>query len=108
MKRVVDSEGGVTTTFHYDEDGDRSTIETVQDVESILEANKAMQTDGDGYTPSRDLKHIASIPLVVAQKWMQEDGVNFLALGKQDKAAYLRRKLNDPDWRYLRTSSGTF
>ena len=106
MRRHLDQHAGVTTTFHYDEDGDKSIIETTQDVEPILEANKAMQADGDGYTPSRDLKHIASIPLVIVQKWMEEDGVNFLALGKPEKRAYLRRKLNDPEYLYLRTSPG--
>ena len=108
MRRVLDQHAGVVSTFHYDEDGDKTIIETVQDVEPILEANKAMQTDGDGYTPSRDLKHIASIPLVVVEKWMNDDGVNFLSLGRQEKRAYLRKKLNDPEWAYLKTSPGHF
>ena len=108
MKKIIDSEGGVTTTFHYDHSSDKTIIQTSQDVEPILEANKVAQTINDGYSPSRDLKRIASIPLVVVQKWMEEDGVNFLSLGKQDKAKYLRKKLNDPDYAYLRTSPGTF
>ena len=106
MRRVIDSGGGVTTTFHYDPDGDKTIIETSQDVEPILEQNRRAQSLNDGYSPSRELKRVASIPLVVVQKWMQDDGVNFLALGKQEKRAYLRRKLNDPEWQYLRTSPG--
>lgn len=108
MKRALDTEDGVSSTFHYDPDGDRSTVETVQDVEPILENNKRLQTLNDGYTADRSMRRIASIPLVVVQQWMQEDGVNWLALPKDEKAIYLRRKLNDPQWRYLRTSEGTY
>ena len=108
MKRIIDSEGGITSTFHFDYSSGKSIIQTTQDVEPILEANKIDQTINDGYSPSRDLKRIASIPLVIVQKWMHEDGVNFLALGKQEKAKYLRKKLGDPDYAYLRTSPGKF
>lgn len=106
MKRRLDSDNGVSSTFHYDSDGDRTTVQTVQDVEPILENNKRLQTLNDGYNADRTMKRIASIPLVVVQQWMQEDGVNWLALPKAEKAVYLRRKLNDPQWRYLRTSEG--
>lgn len=109
MKRLLNDDGGVSSVFHYDPDGDKSTIETVQDCEPIVENNKALQTDGTtGDFQGKWGRRIASIPLVVAQKWMQEDGVNWLALPKHEKAVYLRRKLNDPQWRHLRTSAGRF
>lgn len=108
MKRLLNAENGVSSTFHYDSDGDKSIVETVQDVEPILENNKHLQTLNDGYNADRSMRRIASIPLVVVQQWMQEDGVNWLALPKDEKAVYLRRKLNDPQWRYLRTSGGTY
>ena len=108
MKRPLNSEDGVSSTFHYDPDGDQSTVRTVQDVEPILENNKRLQTLNDGYTADRSLRRVASIPLVVVQQWMKEDGVNWLALPKEEQTVYLRRKLNDPQWRYLRTSSGGF
>jgi len=108
VKRLLDADGGVVSTFHYDEDGETTTVSVGQDVEPILEANKAAQTINDGYNEDRTLKRIASIPLVVVQQWMKEDGVNFLALPKHEKQKYLRRKLNDPDNRFLRTSPGIF
>jgi hypothetical protein len=108
MRRHLDSHAGVSTVFHFDHDGDKTIVETTQDVEPILESNKALQTAGDGYNADRDLRRIASIPLVVAQKWMKDDGVNFLALNRREKTAYLRRKLNDPEYAYLRTSPGRF
>ena len=107
MKRLLE-QGNVTSTFHYDEMEDTSHVRSVQDVEPILENNKALQTFNDGYSPSRDLKRIASIPLVIAQRWMKEDGINWMTLPKHEKAKYLRRKLNDPEYSFLRTSGGRF
>ena len=106
MKKVLHSDNGVTSTFHYDEMADRSIIQTSQDCEPIIERNKAVQSEKNDIGDWA--RHVATIPLVVAQKWMQDDGVNFLAMGKADRRKYLRRKLNDPEWRYLRTGQGTF
>lgn len=106
MKILED--GPVKSEFHYDEMEDKSHVRQVQDVEPILEANKTAQTLNDGYSPSRDLKRIASIPLVIAQQWMKEDGINWMSLPKDEKAKYLRKKLNDPEYRFLRTSGGVF
>ena len=85
-----------------------SIIQRVQDVEPIIENNKRLQAEGKGYSSSRELRRIASIPMVVVERWIQEDGVNFMALGKQEKSAYLRKKLNDSDNRAWRNSDGAF
>ena len=103
--KILDSHGGVVSEFHYDESEDKTTVNVVQDCEPIIEKNKALQSESPDNVLGR---RIASIPLVVVQKWMQEDGVNFLALPKHEKGKYLRRKLNDPEYRYLRTSGGVF
>ena len=105
MKRLLDAHGGVVSTFHYEESGDRAIIQTSQDCEAIVERNKAVQNQKNDLSFGR---WTASIPLNIAQKWMQEDGVNWLALPKKEKSAYLRKKLNDPNWRHLRTSPGMF
>ncbi len=105
--KVLDAAEQVVSEFHYDEMEDRTTIRRVQDCEPIVERNKLLQTDNP-YSPDRSLKRIASIPLVIAEKWIAEDGINWLSLPKKEKAAYLRKKLNDPDWRHLRTSEGVF
>ena len=104
--RIFDASGGIISQFHYDHDGDMSIVQRVQDVEPIIENNKRLRAEDKGYSSSRELRRVASIPLVVIERWMQEDGVNFLALGKQDKSAYLRKKLNDPDNKAWRNSDG--
>ena len=106
--RIFDASGGIISQFHYDHDGDKTIIQRVQDVEPIIENNKRLQAEGKGYSSSRELRRIASIPMVVVERWIQEDGVNFMALGKQEKSVYLRKKLNDSDNRAWRNSDGAF
>lgn len=96
------SEAGVQHFLRYDGDGKYSCV-SVADCEPILDRNKAMATHNDGYSPSRELRRAASIPLIVWMKWMNEDGVDVF---KPENETYLKRKLNDPDWRHLRTATG--
>ena len=73
-----------------------------QDVEPILDHNKRLTTHNDGYSPDRSLRRAASIPAAVVEQWMRE-GVNIFDPNCRDE---VRRRLNDPDNRYLRTSEG--
>ena len=93
-------DGWIKTKFHPHNDG-TFTIESVQDVEPILERNKALQN-----TPQRSDwgRHIATIPNIFIDRWSRESGVNLLALPKQEFARFVKRKLADPDWKWLRTA----
>jgi hypothetical protein len=51
----------VKTTGFWVEDGKIIERKT-QDVEPIIKRNKYLQNDGDGYSPSRELRRAASIP----------------------------------------------
>jgi hypothetical protein len=57
----------------------------------------------DGYTPSRDMRHAASIPFVILDKWYKEEGIRWWDSADTPK---LMSKLDDPDWAFLRTSTG--
>ena len=96
---------GLTERFHFDQMENRWGIETISDVQPILDLNKAQANNGDGFTPSRDMKHIARIPLVIVEKWKNELGVD---LFNKDHEGKIRQLLNDPDWLYLHTSPGVF
>lgn len=96
-------EGRVLTRWQYDVPTGMTVISRVQDVEPILEANKQMQTADDGYSPSRELRRVASIPCVVAEQWMKERGINIL---NPDHMPAIRRLLNDPENLFLRTAPG--
>lgn len=100
-RKLPPSAQGLKRTFQQLEDG-RFGIHYEQDVEPILERNKASQNHNDGYTPSRDMARIATIPAVVGLKWLVEEGWWYQDPECADK---LRQKLNDPEWHHLRTSN---
>jgi hypothetical protein len=86
------------------EDGDGSLIvHREADVEPLLELNKALATSGDGYTPSRELRRAASIPLAIIEKWKNELGVDVF---DQNDLPKVRQLLNSSEWLYLRTAPG--
>ncbi len=86
----------------FDSDGDKLIVNRVQDVEPILERNKALMTHDDGYSEARDVRRAASIPNVIVEQWMKE-GVNIF---DKDCAAEVRRRLNSSEWAFLRTAEG--
>jgi hypothetical protein len=87
-----------------DDDMEGLVFTTTQDVEPILDNNKALYNDGSrGYTPSRDLRHIAEIPLVIVEKWKNDYGVDCF---NKDHAEGVRRLLNSNEFLYLRTAPG--
>lgn len=93
----------VATRFHFDESANRTIIERVQDVEPILERNKREAADKvQGAGRSKEMRKVASIPLVVVEKWLREDGLDVF---NPDHRVRLLRKLQDPAYRYLRTDS---
>ena len=105
MKKTLleyDDFTGLTEIFHPARDG-KWGIETIQDVEPVLEANKALQNDGDGYSESRELRRAASIPHIVQMQWLNKLGVD---LYNPNHWPAVKRLLNDPEWRHLRTAPG--
>lgn len=86
------------------DDGDGSLIvHREADVEPLLEANKALSTLNDGYSPSRELRRAASIPMVIIEKWKNELGVDVF---NPDHREAVRRLLNSSEYLYLRTAPG--
>ena len=76
---------------------------SVQDVEPILERNKALRS-----VPQRSDwgRHVASIPNVILVKWLNEEYVSGnvgLRMYTTEFNELVQRKLQDPDWAYLRT-----
>lgn len=81
-------------------EGDTIVFERIQDVEPILDANKALAT-----IPQRgDFRHIATVPNVLLERWINEEGAPVLGMRQEDFARFIRRKLDDPSYQYLRTA----
>lgn len=51
------------------------------------------------------MRHLASIPVVFIEKWSRESGVDIMGLPKAERSAFLRKKLNDSDYQWLRAVS---
>jgi hypothetical protein len=80
---------------------------TEQDVEPILERNKALRA---GPQPPRRRgdwgRHVASIPNAILVKWLNDEysaGNTQLRMFTAEFNELVARKLRDPDWAYLRT-----
>jgi len=107
MKRLFDYDPmtGITQYFHYNENTGGWGIESIQDVEPFIERNKKLQNEQD-YSKQgikREWWHVATIPIVIQEKWLREDGIDIY---NKDHWQKVKQKLNDPDWKYLRTSLG--
>ena len=93
------------TYFHFDPNGKEFAVETVQDVEPILENNKRLQTERQKSDWGR---HVASIPNVIMTKWLNEEyarGNVTIKMFGPEMDALVERKLKDPEWKWLRTDS---
>lgn len=99
MKRLLDYDEftGLITWHDYDELTDTTLITYEQDVEPLLDANKAAANDNTGRMG--DMVHVASIPASVQMKWLVEKGVDIL---NPDHKQAVARLLDDGEWRYLK------
>lgn len=100
------AENAVATRMHYNDADDTFSIERIQDVEPILELNKQRQAQGwDGYSDSGEFQTDYELPIVVAEKLLNEKGLD--SLNKNHDAAIHRLIMTDPDYKYLRAHGAT-
>ncbi len=79
-------------------------VNRVQDVEPYLDVNKRAQADGAGgwrRTSGKNRRHIAEIPNIVVEMWLKQ-GFNMFQVSERE----LRKKLDEPEWSYLKTIPG--
>ncbi len=96
--------GSIGVGMKYDPIDDELLVRSQQDVEPTLELNKKLYTkDDEGYGSTRDLRRVASIPNIIVEKWLKEDGINVYREEDWPKVA---AKLDDPEYRFLRTAPG--
>jgi hypothetical protein len=103
MRRILDEHNGVVSEFHFDPAEERFAIRHVQDVEPLLAHNERLRAEGCGFSQSRELRRVASIPLVLYHQWLKE---GFDAM-EADNLPELKRRLRH-EYAHLRTSSGSF
>ncbi len=91
----------IKTTFKYDHSEDKAILNSVQDIKPILELNKKEQNNDSMYGIGENatgMRKVASIPLVVIEKWKRELGVDIMNKNDWPK---IKQLLNDPENRFL-------
>ena len=97
------AENGVS--WQIRDDGTTTEMLATADVTAHLEQNKAMMNHNDGYSPSRELRRVASIPAIIILKWKEELGVDFYSSDPEQKRK-VRQLLNSNEYLFLRTAPG--
>ena len=106
--RATEWDAGVKTRYIQESDG-KLTINSQQNLNPLLDRNKKLYTQNDGYTASRDMRRVASIPPIILQLWTKEynGSNNWWALPKEIQKKIMRTKLNSSEFKYFRTAEGS-
>ena len=106
--RSTEWDAGVKTRYIQESDG-KLTIHNQQNLSPLMERNKKLYTQNDGYTASRDMRRVASVPPIILQLWTKEynGSNNWWALPKDTQKKIMRTKLNSNEFRYFKTSEGS-
>lgn len=79
-------------------------ISRTQDVQPYLDSNKRLQAEQAGgwrRTARRNGRLVADIPNIVVEMWLKQ-GFNMFQASERE----LRKKLDEPEWSYLKTIPG--
>lgn len=103
---LISEHNGMQAIVHEEADGGL-VIEHRQDVEAILDANRREMNDFDPHEARKRegaaARRVAHIPDVIIVRFLNE-GINVFDPEHRDRLA---KKLNDPEYAYLRTCPGT-
>lgn len=100
--RLLDDNPESREWFQYDDaTGDHIVKTEYKNTGLITDLNKA--TQGADVGKSDWGHHVARVPMSVVHQWMQEAGVTMMEALSSD---FLRKKLDDPDYRHLRVNTG--
>ena len=98
---ILNWDGTIMTRLHDDPSNNKMHIQYTQDCTDILKANHdARQNPNRGYSASRDMRHIASIPFGRIYEWMQQYGVSYDIATSQE---FISKRLREQENAALRT-----
>ena len=77
-------------------------------IDPHLKHNKILFNQDDGYSKSRDLKRVASIPTLALSVWAKEynGDSNWFALPSEVQNKILKKKLNSSEFQFFKTAEG--
>ena len=101
MRRLLELHpDGTEEWFHWSEADRQFAIEYRHpDMDSVVTRAREESADTGGWSKSRELRHIATIPIIVQLQMINRYGPDLFKTGNEKR---LRKVLDDPEWRYLR------
>ena len=72
MNKDIKIDGLKKETFLLDEQEKKIVLKEEVNIDSHIKHNKALYNHNDGYSKSRELKRVASIPTLALQVWANE------------------------------------
>ena len=108
MKKDIVIDGLKKETFLLDEMEQKIIINEEINIDPHLKHNKTLLNQDDGYSKSRDLKRVASIPTLALSVWAKEynGNNNWFALPSDVQNKILKKKLNSNEFQYFKTAEG--
>ena len=96
---------GLMTWHEYDSMTDETVISYSADSTPVIEENKILQNDADFSKQGikQEFWKYASIPVEVQLDWLINKGID---ITNKDHAKKMFALLNDPDYKYLKTTAG--
>lgn len=101
MSREKDPLSGIVTEWYAKPDGNVY-VRKLRDAVDVVDRNKKLQNMHDG-TYKNSVNVVASVPILLAEQWAAEAGLNMYS---KEFDAYMKRKLNTSDFKYLKTVNG--
>ena len=108
MRKDTIIDGLKKETFLLDEMEQKIIINEEINIDPHLKHNKILLNQDDGYSQSRDLKRVASIPTLALSVWAKEynGDNNWFALPSDVQNKILKKKLNSNEFQYFKTAEG--
>ena len=108
MRKDTIIDGLKKETFLLDEMEQKIIINEEINIDPHLKHNKTLLNQDDGYSKSRDLKRVASIPTLALSVWAKEynGDNNWFALPSEVQNKILKTKLNSNEFQYFKTAEG--
>ena len=96
MKRKI----GHNQIFHYHNPTGEFAIEHIEDIQPLIDSNKKLQNED--HHKADEFRLSARIPMTVVYEWKRLFGVD---LFNKDHKEAVKKLINSPDYRYLKTTN---
>ena len=96
MKRKLDT----NQIFHFHDATGEFAIEHIEDIKPLIDSNQRLR-DND-HSSKDEFRLSARIPVTIYYEWKEKFGVDLYDKNHKDA---VRKLLNSPDYRYLKTTS---